>query len=333
MKKTLISLTLLIFTALSCGKRTPLPAAPRPAATAQAPARLASIPPDAHKITAANDAWPAVAAQGWSQPGPVSGPLNTAGAEDSPFVMPDGQTLYFFFTPDVRVPPEKQLLDGVTGIWVSHRVGNDWDEPQRIVLSDPDELALDGCEFVLGDLMYFCSARAGNQRPIDWHTAQWRNGEWTDWQNVSSQFSQPDEIGELHISADGHELYFGASLPNGLGGRDLWVSVRTGGMWGEPVNLGAGINSSGDEDRPYLSPDGRQLWFDGSSRKGYPGPAIFRSIRQADGTWGAAEEVISQFAGEPALTADGRLLYFVHPYFNADLSAMIEADIYVVEVP
>ena len=50
----------------------------------------------------------------------MEGPVNTAGAEDSPFVTPDGQTLYFFFTPDVRVPAEQQLLDGVTGIWVTH---------------------------------------------------------------------------------------------------------------------------------------------------------------------------------------------------------------------
>lgn len=333
MNKTLIPLILLIFTALSCGQEIPPPAAPQPATATPAPSRLGSLPPDAHKMTPADDAWPPVVTQGWSQPEPLSGPLNTAGAEDSPFVMPDGQTLYFFFTPDVQVPPEKQLLDRVTGIWVTHQTGSEWDEPQRVLLNHPGELALDGCEFVLGDLMYFCSARAGNQRPIEWHTANWKNGQWTDWQNVRAQFSQIPEIGELHLSADGSEVYFGASLPDGLGGRDLWVSTRAGGTWGEPVNLGAGVNSLGDEDRPYLSPDGRQLWFDGSSRKGYPGPSIFRSIRQPDGTWGAAEEVISQFAGEPTLTADGRLLYFVHPYFSSDLSTMIETDIYVVNVP
>ena len=41
------------------------------------------------------------------------------------------------------------------------------------------------------------------------------------------------------------------------------------------------------------------------------------------------EEVISVFAAEPTLTADGRTLYFIHHYFNNDLSQMIEANIYV----
>ena len=44
----------------------------------------------------------------------ATAPVNTSGREDSPFLLPDGQTLYFFFTPDVSIPAEKQLFDGVT---------------------------------------------------------------------------------------------------------------------------------------------------------------------------------------------------------------------------
>lgn len=71
------------------------------------------------------------------------------------------------------------------------------------------------------------------------------------------------------------------------------------------------------------------MWFYGQSTKGRPGPSIFRSLRQPDGTWGAAEEIISTFAGEPTLSGDGKTLYFVHHYFSEDLSRMLEADIYV----
>jgi hypothetical protein len=59
------------------------------------------------------------------------------------------------------------------------------------------------------------------------------------------------------------------------------------------------------------------------------GPAIFRSLRQPDGSWGVAEEIISTFAGEPTLSGDGRSLFFVHHYYSNDLSQMLEADIYV----
>ena len=55
---------------------------------------------------------------------------------------------YFFFTPDVDIPPEKQLLDKVTGIYVSEMQGDVWSKPQRVILEDPGKLALDGREFV-----------------------------------------------------------------------------------------------------------------------------------------------------------------------------------------
>jgi len=48
--------------------------------------------------------------------------VNTPGGEDSPFITPDGATLYFFLTPDVSIPVERQLFDGVTGIWASIRL-------------------------------------------------------------------------------------------------------------------------------------------------------------------------------------------------------------------
>jgi hypothetical protein len=55
----------------------------------------------------------------------------------------------------------------------------------------------------------------------------------------------------------------------------------------------------------------------------------FVSFRQPDGGWGECREIVSSFAGEPALTGDGRTLYFVHHFYSADMSRMLEADIYV----
>jgi hypothetical protein len=330
----------LLVAALACGGQTAAPASVAPTPSVTAPAadptpitRLASIPADAVKMTPADDAWQPVAASGWSDPAPLDAPINTAGGEDSPFITPDGQTFYFFFTPDVRVPPEKQLLDGVTGIWSARRTGAGWSEPERVVLAQPGEFHLDGCPFVLGDWMAFCSARVGNYRDVDLYTAAWRDGAWTDWQNWGEQLNVEYEAGEMHVSADGQRLYFGSGRAGGSGGRDLWVSTRTGEGWGPPLNLGAPINTEGDEDRPFVSPDGQELWFDGTSRKGRPGPAVFRSLRQPDGAWGAPEEIVSTFAGEPTLAADGRMLYFTHHYFTADLSRMIEADIYATTRP
>ena len=62
-----------------------------------------------------------VATSEFEEPVALGSGVNTSGAEDSPFITPNGKTLYFFFTPDARVPPEKQVLDKVSGIWVSYQ--------------------------------------------------------------------------------------------------------------------------------------------------------------------------------------------------------------------
>jgi Tol biopolymer transport system component len=330
MRRVLLSLAVLALAALACGQAPAIAPTPHPTATAHpTPVSRDGAIPVTEKITPADDAWPPVIAPGWSPPAPLGAPVNTAGAEDSPFITPDGQTLYFFFTPDVSIPAERQLLDGVTGIWVARRAGDGWGEPERVPLADPGELHLDGCPFVRDDWMVFCSAREGNAREIDLYTARSQDGAWTDWQNWGEPFNVAYQVGEMHVTADGRFLYFGSNRPGGLGGMDLWVAEKSGDAWGEPVNLGPQVNTSGDENRPFVTADGQELWFDSTSRQGQPGPAIFRSLRQPDGSWGAPEEIVSSFAGEPTLTGDGRTLYFVHHYFSADLSRMIEADIYV----
>ena len=82
--------------------------------------RLDKIPGDITKRGPETDQHPPILnSDEFQTPVPLPGDINTAGGEDSPFILPDGNTMYFFFTPDVRVPPEKQLLDEVTGVWVS----------------------------------------------------------------------------------------------------------------------------------------------------------------------------------------------------------------------
>ena len=318
MKRILIPILTLFLGAIACGQATPT----------VVPADREERMPET-KYTPEEDYWPPVAAPGWSLPVPLPYPVNTAGGEDSPFILPDGNTLYFWFTPDVSLPAEQQLGDGVTGIWVTERVGEGWSEPERIHLIEPGKLGLDGCPFISMDVMYFCTTREG-YTGIEWFRAARVDGSWQDWRLASDELKMDEyETGELHISADGQELYFHSSRAGGFGMRDIWVSRMTSTGWGEPVNLGTTVNTINDEGYPYLSPDGTELWFTGQSSGGKPGPAVFRSLRQPDGSWGQAEEIINTLAGEPTLSGDGKTLYFTHAFFPADMSRMLEADIYV----
>lgn len=277
--------------------------------------RESKIPANAVKMSPENDEHPPILnSTEYDRPVPVPGSVNTAGGEDSPFITSDGNTLYFFFTPDVNIPAEKQTTDGVTGIYVSTLVQGGWSKPERVLLQDPGKLAIDGCEFVLDNFMWFCSAREG-YTGIHWFTAEYQNGQWHNWK--LADFNPNYKVGELHITGDGTELYFASDRSGGKGQLDIWVSKNQNGEWQEPVNVAA-VNTADSEGWPAISPDGNELWFS----RNY---GVWRS-RKVNGEWQEPEQIVSDLAGEPSIDNAGNL-YFVHHYFKND--RMIEADIYV----
>jgi len=286
-----------------------------------------AIPPDAVKMTPEADTWPPkLHSDEWEDPIPMPGPVNTAGAEDSPFITPDGDWFFFFFTPDVRVPVNEQLLDGCTGMWWSKREGDSWTEPERVVLND--DVSLDGAQFVFGDTMWFASVRAkGTVREgPQYFIATLRNGEWGNWRNAGTQLNVDYRIGEMHITQDHRTMYCHRdSAAGGYGKYDLWSLERGATGWGTPVNLGPVVNSAKTEGWPWVSSDKQELWFTGDSDS-FPGPALYRCKKDSTGNWTAPEPIVSQFAGESTMDDEGNL-YFVHHYY-ATGSRMIEADIY-----
>lgn len=259
----------------------------------------------------------------WKTPHPINGAVISAGLEDSPFITPDGRTLFFFYTPLANIPAEQQIYDQVTGIYRSEVADDVWQEPERMVLTQGNNLALDGCPFFQDNTLWFCSIRAGNLRDIDIWTAAWDDTRWTNITNVGTYLNQDLQIGEMHLSSDGSTLIYHRPDKNHSSGYDLWQTRWDGERWGLPSKLD-NLNSLDDDSRPALSPDGHELWF----TRTYSGtPAIFRS-RRVNGEWGTPELILSQFAGEPSIDSAGNI-YFTHHFYQAD--KMIEADIYIAE--
>ena len=113
-----------------------------------------------------------------------------------------------------------------------------------------------------------------------------RNGDkWGDPKNIGIM---PDSILAAHpaISSDGSTLYFVSDIPGGFGKKDIWKVTRPkgGGVWSKPVNLGADINTSGDELFPYVREDGT-LYFSSDGLIGMGGLDIFKAKPQPDGSW------------------------------------------------
>lgn len=280
------------------------------------PDREDLIPEGAVKMSPENDSVPPVLlSDEFEDPVPLPYPVNTRGAEDSAFILPDGNTLYVWFTPNNRMDVIEQSQDLVTGIYQFQRTANDWTFQNRIWLVEPGQPHLDGCGFFLGNKVWICGVREGHEG-MHWFTAE---KEESGWSNAKlDDFDPAHEVGELHISADGNQLYFHSSRPGGKGGLDIWLSQKVDGIWQPPVNL-ENVNSQYDEGWPALNPQEDELWIS----KNY---GIWRSIK-VDGVWQEPAEIVSTLAGEATIDNAGNV-YFTHHYFENDI--MIEADIYVI---
>ena len=280
--------------------------------------RRSRIPADAVKVTPESDLYPPILHSDlYEDPVPMDAHINTAGGEDSPFILPDGETFYFFFTPDVNVPPEEQVSDEVTGLYMAIRNGSGWTEPERVWLQDPGKLALDGAAYVDDDEIWFASAREG-YTGVNLFLADPSGEGWTNWRFSGDQLKDY-MAGEMHMAGD--TMYFHSGREGGKGGLDIWTTTRDGESWSEPLNIEA-VNTAEMDGFPYISQDGNEMWF---TRTYMGSPAIFMS-EKVNGTWVEPVLVLSQFAGEPTLDNDGNI-YFAHHYFEDGV--MIEADLYV----
>ncbi len=87
------------------------------------------------------------------------------------------------------------------------------------------------------------------------------------------------------LSEDELELYFVSDMNGGMGKKDIWMVKRTSsdGKWGVPENLGAAINTPGDEMFPFIHNDGI-LYFSSDYHIGMGGLDIFKATSE-NGTW------------------------------------------------
>jgi len=93
------------------------------------------------------------------------------------------------------------------------------------------------------------------------------------------------------ISPDGGSLYFASDRDGGEGATDIYVARRAAdGSWSAPRNLGPGINTPCDELSPFVSGDGRWLYFSSSGHATVGGYDLFRARIIADGV-GKAENL------------------------------------------
>jgi len=88
-------------------------------------------------------------------------------------------------------------------------------------------------------------------------------------------------VGHAAISRDGQRLYFVSDMPGGVGGTDIYVCTKEGGIWGKPKNVGKRINTEGNEMFPFFSEDNK-LYFSSDGYAGLGGLDIYSSETEND---------------------------------------------------
>lgn len=146
--------------------------------------------------------------------------------------------------------------------------------------------------------------------------------------NTSGWESQPS------ISADGRTLYFVSNRKGGYGGYDIWKSTLTEKGWGEPVNMGPNINTSFDEQSPFIHPDDSTLYFCSNGWPGMGNKDLFISRLSKNGEWQKPQNLgypINSAGDENGLTitANGAYAFFA----SNNLNGYGGYDIYTFELP
>ncbi|OFY84285.1 MAG: hypothetical protein A3F72_14790 [Bacteroidetes bacterium RIFCSPLOWO2_12_FULL_35_15] len=89
------------------------------------------------------------------------------------------------------------------------------------------------------------------------------------------------------ISSDGGTLFFVSDMPGGQGENDIWISKydKSNKKWGDPINLGTEINTSGNDVSPFIQEEGT-LYFSSNGYLGMGGLDIFKAEKKGEDQWG-----------------------------------------------
>jgi outer membrane protein OmpA-like peptidoglycan-associated protein len=85
------------------------------------------------------------------------------------------------------------------------------------------------------------------------------------------------------VTSDGKKLFFSSNRPGGKGGFDIWMAaIDENGFIGNPVNVGAPVNTSGDEVTPFFHTLGSTLYFSSNGFTGLGGLDVYKSALNPD---------------------------------------------------
>ena len=202
-------------------------------------------------------------------------------AEYSPMLAGEENDQLFFTS--TRNQAKGDELSGITGtknadIFMSQKDDKGkWQRPEVIdseLNSDDDEGAC--CFSPDGRTMYLtqCRTDASYPRYATIVTSNRSDASWSKATELTITHDTLSAYAHPAVSPDGEWLYFASNMPGGMGGYDIWRFRLTDKGLSGVENLGAPINTPGDELFPTFRPNG-DLYFSSNGHEGMGGLDIY----------------------------------------------------------
>ncbi len=212
--------------------------------------------------------------------------LNSRFSDESPYITPDGAFIFFSSDRDGSIEMPANRLGQIRvsfDLYISKNVNGRWDSPIKApgnVNSAHHErspsLSLDS------KTLFYSSWPFGDVRQARVMKADYSDGTFKNPAPLPAPVNVNAQDTGFVPSLDGKGYYFSSTRAGGCGGWDIYYISYKNGRFGNPVNLGQGINSKMNEI--YLSLVGKTMYFCSNREGGYGKYDIYTSgiPKQAD---------------------------------------------------
>lgn len=179
---------------------------------------------------------------------------------NDPFLSNDDQRLYFIS----RKPKDNSSAPANHDIWYIQRVEDGWSEPINSgpqINSDKNEYYI---SFTNDGSMYFSSNKETTKRgDFDIYRAQAINNGWAKPERLSNAINTNGYEADAFIAPDeSYIIYSSRGREDGIGNIDLYISRKDkDGKWLPAINLGAVFNTKGPDYCPFVTKDGKFLFY------------------------------------------------------------------------
>ncbi len=142
------------------------------------------------------------------------------------------------------------------------------------------------------------------------YTSKYADGRWSTLTKLNENINTKYWESHACLNKPGDTLYFTSNRKGGFGGLDIYYSVKgPDNDWGRAVNLGSTVNTKYNEETPFITDDGKTLYFSSYGHYNMGGYDVFYTTKLSDGSW-----AVPVNAGYPINTTDDDV--FFNPVHN-----------------